>query len=337
MSNIREATDANWEQMVIHSDKAGHRRLLGRLVRSLSAGCARDREAGREVRRLGRGAEARCRRQPAHRHALRRDEHPDGGVLRARRAAQGRGRVPSVSRGGPAADRSACPSWRTRARLSRSGPQTLASPCPRCREGGTAHNHPAAAPGLAHALLPASRRALRDDRASLPRSPQAFRGKEAGGRVSPQGVRRLSIQRPPQRPVRSVFRAPRAAADTRRGRGDAATSRARRPVRIAQQWMDRRREWSPTDGAVLQPRPRLVPSVLHLLTCDAWAGTEVQVASQLLRTPRDECHAAAAILQPPGKLSAICAPAVWRPTRWRGPAACSGPDGASASAAQAPF
>jgi glycosyltransferase involved in cell wall biosynthesis len=60
----------------------------------------------------------------------------------------------------------------------------------------------------------------------------------------------------------------------------------------------------PESGAVPQATPRAVPSVLHVLTCDAWAGTEVQVASQLLHTDGSECRAGVAILQAPGPLHA---------------------------------
>jgi glycosyltransferase involved in cell wall biosynthesis len=60
----------------------------------------------------------------------------------------------------------------------------------------------------------------------------------------------------------------------------------------------------PIKGAVPEQRVTPVPSVLHLLTCDAWAGTEVQVATQLLHTPAEDCRSAAAILQAPGQLSA---------------------------------
>lgn len=48
------------------------------------------------------------------------------------------------------------------------------------------------------------------------------------------------------------------------------------------------------------PHGTRAPRVLHLLPCDDWGGTEVQISTQVLLTDPAECEQAVVILQPPG-------------------------------------
>lgn len=58
-----------------------------------------------------------------------------------------------------------------------------------------------------------------------------------------------------------------------------------------------------TVAAPLSPRPSAAPTtprILHLLPCDDWGGTEVQISTQVLMTDQAQCAQSVAMLQPPG-------------------------------------
>ena len=96
MAEIKHATDATFEEMVIKAERPVVVDFWAASVRTLQDGRAGDGKARREVRRLGRRGQGRCRREPAHLAGLQHHEHPHDRVLQARRAAAGRGRFPAM-------------------------------------------------------------------------------------------------------------------------------------------------------------------------------------------------------------------------------------------------
>ena len=97
LESMRDVTDASFEPDVLAGGAPGRRRLLGALVRALQGGHEGARGARRRDR-PDRVREARHRREPGRRVALRRALDPDGDPLRRRRAERDRDRRPP---GGP--------------------------------------------------------------------------------------------------------------------------------------------------------------------------------------------------------------------------------------------
>ena len=97
---MTDATDQTFEQDVIERsrERAGGRRLLGRVVRAVPAARPGAGAGGRGDRRRGRAGQGRRRREPARRRPLPRAGHPGREGVQGRAA---RGRV--HRRGGPRA------------------------------------------------------------------------------------------------------------------------------------------------------------------------------------------------------------------------------------------
>ena len=83
---VRDVTDASFERGRAPGRQAGRRRLLGAVVRAVPGGPP-DPRAARRRDRQGRVREARHRREPRQRVALRRALDPDGDPVRRRRGA----------------------------------------------------------------------------------------------------------------------------------------------------------------------------------------------------------------------------------------------------------
>src|SRR5262249_26014033 len=111
-------------------------------------------------------------------------------------------------------------------------------------------------------------------------------------------------------------RAFRALGPARRGRDAArrARRRSRRP-RLSPLEPSRLRSLA----APLRRAAALTPRVLQVLACDAWGGTEVQVAGLVLATDRRHCEMEVAILDRPGPLSAHLSASSARVHRLSGP------------------
>ena len=81
MAEIKVATDANFQELVLGSDKPVVVDFWAVVVRAVSHGRAGDGEAGREVRRRDPGGQGRRRREPRPVAGVQHHEHPDDRLL----------------------------------------------------------------------------------------------------------------------------------------------------------------------------------------------------------------------------------------------------------------